>query len=84
MPIPYYAPPYVAAVVPADQQALVAPAYQQPRAHTPQHHNAAPNQKCNGRNKTQSNPITMPYNKLYPSLIQKGLVVPMPLPPILE
>ncbi|XP_050896008.1 uncharacterized protein LOC127102703 [Lathyrus oleraceus] len=64
---------------PTYQQAPAAPVYQQPRA-------PAPRQNAQNQNKRQGeratfNPIPMSYTELYPSLLQKGLVVPRPMGP---
>ncbi|XP_050920042.1 uncharacterized protein LOC127137643 [Lathyrus oleraceus] len=74
---PVYRPTPVqqrAAVPPACQQAPAAPVYQQPRAQ-------APRQNAQNKNRRQGdratfNQIPMSYTELYPSLLQKGLVVP--------
>ncbi|XP_050889563.1 uncharacterized protein LOC127094832 [Lathyrus oleraceus] len=63
----------------AYQQAPAALVYQQPRAQ-------APRQIAQNHNKRQGdrvtfNPIPMSYTELYPSLLQKGLVVPRPMRP---
>ncbi|XP_050908104.1 uncharacterized protein LOC127121698 [Lathyrus oleraceus] len=61
------------------QQAPVAPAYQQPRAQAPRQN--AQNQNRRQGDKATFNPIPMSYIELYPSLLQKGLVVPKPMGP---
>ncbi|XP_050897220.1 uncharacterized protein LOC127104046 [Lathyrus oleraceus] len=76
-PPPIYRPALVQQRAPAPlvyPQAPAAPAYQQPRAQ-------APRQNAQYQNRRQwdretFNPIPMSYTELYPSLLQKGLVVP--------
>ncbi|XP_050919729.1 uncharacterized protein LOC127137302 [Lathyrus oleraceus] len=67
------------AAPPTYQQAPAAPVYQQPRAQ-------APRQNAQNKNRRQGdratfNPIPMSYTEIYPSLLQKGLVVPRPMGP---
>ncbi|XP_050890186.1 uncharacterized protein LOC127095556 [Lathyrus oleraceus] len=67
------------AAPPAYQQAPATPVYQQPRAQ-------APRQNAQNQNRRQGvratfNPIPMLYTEIYPSLLQKGLVVPRPMGP---
>ncbi|XP_050890018.1 uncharacterized protein LOC127095358 [Lathyrus oleraceus] len=68
-----------AAAPPAYQQAPAAPVYQQPRAQAPRQN--AQNQNRRQGERATFNPIPMSYTELYPSLLQKGLVVPKPLGP---
>ncbi|XP_050875250.1 uncharacterized protein LOC127078874 [Lathyrus oleraceus] len=68
-----------AAVPPAYQQAPAAPVYQQPRAQAPRQN--AQNQNRRQGDRATFNPIPMTYTELYPSLLQKGLVVPRPMGP---
>ncbi|XP_050909857.1 proline-rich protein 3-like [Lathyrus oleraceus] len=67
------------AAPPAYQQALEAPVYQQPRAQAPRQN--AQNQNRRQGERATFNPIPMSYTELYPSLLQKGLVVPRPMGP---
>ncbi|XP_050908028.1 uncharacterized protein LOC127121612 [Lathyrus oleraceus] len=62
---------------PAYQQAPVAPIYQQLRAQVPRQN--AQNQNRRKGDMATFNPIPMSYTELYPSLLQKGLVVPRPM-----
>ncbi|XP_050876694.1 uncharacterized protein LOC127080417 [Lathyrus oleraceus] len=64
---------------PAYQQTPAAPVYQQPRAQAPRQN--AQNQNRRQGERVTFNPIPMSYTELYPSLLQKGLVVPKPLGP---
>ncbi|XP_050881930.1 uncharacterized protein LOC127085460 isoform X1 [Lathyrus oleraceus] len=64
---------------PAYQQAPAAPVYQQPRAQAPRQN--AQNQNRRQGERVTFNPIPMSYTELYPSLLQKGLVVPRPMGP---
>ncbi|XP_050909473.1 protein NSP-INTERACTING KINASE 3 [Lathyrus oleraceus] len=68
-----------AAAPPAYQQAPATPVYQQPRAQAPRQN--AQNQNRRQGEKATFNPIPMSYTELYPSLLQKGLVVPRPMGP---
>ncbi|XP_050918975.1 uncharacterized protein LOC127136468 [Lathyrus oleraceus] len=68
-----------AAAPPAYQQVPAAPVYQQPRAQAPRQ-NAQHQNRRQGERAT-FNPIPMSYTELYPSLLQKGLVVPRPMGP---
>ncbi|XP_050895830.1 uncharacterized protein LOC127102504 [Lathyrus oleraceus] len=68
-----------AAAPPAYQQAPAAPVYQQPRAQAPRQN--AQNQNRRQGERVTFNPIPMSYTELYPSLLQKGLVVPRPMGP---
>ncbi|XP_050889366.1 uncharacterized protein LOC127094592 [Lathyrus oleraceus] len=61
------------------QQAPTTPTYQQPRAQAPRQ-NAQTQNRRQGDRET-FNPILMSYTELYPSLLQKGLVVPRPMGP---
>ncbi|XP_050897366.1 uncharacterized protein LOC127104210 [Lathyrus oleraceus] len=80
--LPIYRPTPVqqrVAVPPSYQQAPASPVYQQPRAQ-------ALSQNSQNHNRRQGdrmtfNPIPMSYTELYPSLLQKGLVVPRPMGP---
>ncbi|XP_050889696.1 uncharacterized protein LOC127094983 [Lathyrus oleraceus] len=67
------------AVPPAYQQAPAALVYQQPRAQAPRQN--AQNQNRRQGDRATFNPIPMLYTELYPSLLQKGLVVPRPMGP---
>ncbi|XP_050888930.1 uncharacterized protein LOC127094104 [Lathyrus oleraceus] len=67
------------AAPPAYQQAPAAPVYQQPRAQAPRQN--AQNQNRRQGERVTFNPIPMSYTELYPSLLQKGLVVPRPMGP---
>ncbi|XP_050909572.1 uncharacterized protein LOC127123393 [Lathyrus oleraceus] len=67
------------AAPPAYQQAPAAPVYQQPRAQAPRQN--AQNQNRRQGERETFNPIPMSYNELYPSLLQKGLMVPRPMGP---
>ncbi|XP_050897461.1 uncharacterized protein LOC127104315 [Lathyrus oleraceus] len=67
------------AAPPAYQQAPAAPVYQQPRAQALRQN--AQNQNRRQGERVTFNPIPMSYTELYPSLLQKGLVVPRPLGP---
>ncbi|XP_050919511.1 uncharacterized protein LOC127137057 [Lathyrus oleraceus] len=68
-----------AAAPPAYQQAPTTPVYQQPRAQAPRQNTQ--NQNRRQGEKATFNPIPMSYTELYPSLLQKGLVVPRPMGP---
>lgn len=72
-----------AQVAPAYRLVPITLAYQQTRVQAP-HHQMAPNQNRNQRNKVTFNPIPMTYSELYPSFLQKVLVVPRPLAPLSE
>ncbi|XP_050895541.1 uncharacterized protein LOC127102176 [Lathyrus oleraceus] len=61
------------------QQAPATPVYQQPRAQAPRQN--AQNQNRRQGDRATFNPIPMSYTELYPSLLQKGLVVPRPMGP---
>ncbi|XP_050877217.1 uncharacterized protein LOC127080975 [Lathyrus oleraceus] len=63
----------------AYQQAPAAPVYQQPRAQALRQN--AQNQNRKQGDRATFNPIPMTYTELYPSLLQKGLVVPIPMGP---
>ncbi|XP_050897204.1 uncharacterized protein LOC127104025 [Lathyrus oleraceus] len=79
---PVYRPALVqqrVAVPPNYQQAPAAPVYQQPRAQAPRQN--AQNQNRRQGDRETFNPIPMSYTELYPSLLQKGLVVPRPMGP---
>ncbi|XP_050889414.1 uncharacterized protein LOC127094647 [Lathyrus oleraceus] len=79
---PVYRPAPVqqrAAAPPAYQQAPATPVYQQPRAQAPRQN--AQNQNMRQGERATFNPIPMSYTELYPSLLQKGLVVPRPMGP---
>ncbi|XP_050889789.1 uncharacterized protein LOC127095093 [Lathyrus oleraceus] len=67
------------AVPPIYQQAPTAPVYQQPRAQAPRQNAQSQNRRQGDR--ATFNPIPMLYTGLYPSLLQKGLVVPRPMGP---
>ncbi|XP_050908986.1 uncharacterized protein LOC127122739 [Lathyrus oleraceus] len=69
----------LAQVTPAYQQAPAALTYQQPRAQAPRQN--APTQNRRQGVKPLFSLILMMYTELYPSLLQKGLVVPRPLGP---
>ncbi|XP_050909656.1 uncharacterized protein LOC127123486 [Lathyrus oleraceus] len=79
---PIYRPAPVqqrAAAPPAYQQPPAASVYQQPRAQAPRQN--AQNQNRRQGERATFNPIPMSYTELYPSLLQKGLVVPRPMGP---
>ncbi|XP_050916145.1 uncharacterized protein LOC127131260 [Lathyrus oleraceus] len=79
---PVYRPAPVqqrAAAPPVYQQAPAAPVYQQPRAQAPRQN--AQNQNRRQGERATFNPILMSYTELYPSLLQKGLVVSRPMGP---
>ncbi|XP_050914807.1 uncharacterized protein LOC127129715 [Lathyrus oleraceus] len=79
---PVYRPAPVqqhAPIPPVYQQAPAALVYQQPRAQALRQ-NAQNQNRRQGDRKT-FNPIPMSYTELYPSLLQKGLVVPRPMGP---
>ncbi|XP_050914977.1 uncharacterized protein LOC127129916 [Lathyrus oleraceus] len=67
------------AAPPAYQQAPAALVYQQPRAQAPRQN--AQNQNRRQGERVTFNPIPMSSTELYPSLLQKGLVVPRPMGP---
>ncbi|XP_050915537.1 uncharacterized protein LOC127130598 [Lathyrus oleraceus] len=67
------------AAPPTYQQAPAAPVYQQPRAQAPRQNTQ--NQNMRQWERATFNPIPMSYTELYPSLLQKGLVVPRPMGP---
>ncbi|XP_050876089.1 uncharacterized protein LOC127079759 [Lathyrus oleraceus] len=81
-PTPVYQPTPAQQRAPAPlvyQQAPAAPAYQQPRAQAPRQN--AQNQNKRQGDRATFNPISMSYTELYPSLFQKGSVVPIPMGP---
>ncbi|XP_050897438.1 uncharacterized protein LOC127104294 [Lathyrus oleraceus] len=65
------------AASPAYQQAPTTPIYQQSRAQAPRQN--AQNQNRRQGERATFNPIPMSYTELYPSLLQKALVVPRPM-----
>ncbi|XP_050919584.1 proline-rich protein 3-like [Lathyrus oleraceus] len=65
------------AIPPVYQQAPAAPVYQQLRAQAPRQNPQNQNRRQGDR--VTFNPIPMSYTKFYPSLLQKGLVVPRPM-----
>ncbi|XP_050909079.1 uncharacterized protein LOC127122845 [Lathyrus oleraceus] len=67
------------AAPPTYQQEPATPIYQQPRAQAPRQN--AQNQNRRQGDRVTFNPIPMSYTELYPSLLQKGLVVPRPMGP---
>ncbi|XP_050890389.1 uncharacterized protein LOC127095793 [Lathyrus oleraceus] len=79
---PVYRPTPVqqrAAIPPVYQQAPITLVYQQPRAQSPRQN--AQNQNKRQGDRATFNPIPMSYTELYPSMLQKGLVVPRPMGP---
>ncbi|XP_050919071.1 uncharacterized protein LOC127136573 [Lathyrus oleraceus] len=66
-------------IPPAYQQAPAAPVYQQPRAQALRQNSQNQNRRQGDR--ATFNPIPRSYTELYPSLLQKGLVVPRPMGP---
>ncbi|XP_050875287.1 uncharacterized protein LOC127078916 [Lathyrus oleraceus] len=77
----YQPPPFYqhTLVPPVYQQAPTTPAYQQSRAQALRQN--AQNQNRRQGDRVTFKPIPMSYTKLYPSLLQKGLVVPRPMGP---
>ncbi|XP_050877865.1 uncharacterized protein LOC127081679 [Lathyrus oleraceus] len=67
------------AVPPVYQQAPEAPVYQQLRAQAPRQN--AQNQNRRQGDRATFNPIPMSYTERYPSLLQKGYMVPRPMGP---